>query len=222
MSNIFCYSICWHLHNLFFISITPLTIVISIERMYSWCLNNDIIPDYIVVLDACDDVNESFDTIHSDTIHLVATQCRTDTIELLKKHKCYIYSTPQFGVDQHNYWAKNDYSRVTIINGGGSVSLQAIAIAMTLGCKDISMFGFDCHITDKSYAKGITGVGDVKKAFGIRIDDQNYVTTSAYFSFAQQFFVLYDTAKQSNMLDKVVIYGDSLVKTMSVENIFNG
>ncbi len=194
-------------------------IIVAIERMYPWCLSHGITPDYVVVLDACDDVNKAFDIIDEDTTHLIATQCQLSTAKLLKDAKTYVFSTPQKGIDQHNYWHKNDYSRATVINGGGSISLQSMAIAMALGCKNLHIFGFDCCMNGKTYADGIVGVGSDKHTFDVRIDEDIFKTTTAYLAFAQQFFKLMEMAKQTNMISKVKVYGDSLVNAMSVEDI---
>jgi len=166
------------------------------------------------VLDACDDVNESLDDLNPRTAHLIATQCQESTARLLVGSKTYVFSTPQKGVDQHNYWVKNDYSRVTLINGGGSVSLQSMAIAMTLGMKALHVFGFDCHITQADYAKGITGVGAQARSFQVEVNDRVFRTTTAYLSFAQQFFKLIDMARSIGMVDSVNVFGDSLVNSM--------
>lgn len=195
-------------------------IIISIERMYYWCLSHHIIPDYIVILDASDDVNESFTELSNDTIHLISTQCRPDTAELIKDTKTYIFSTPQKGIKQYNYWG--NYSRITIINGGGSVSLQSMAIALFLGSSNLHVFGFDCHITDKQYADGIMGAGIKGNSFYVNIEEKIFLTTTAYLSFAQQFFSLLDNARKSNMIDKIRIYGDSLINAMSIEDLSDG
>jgi len=194
-------------------------LILAIERMYQWCTKHDITPDYVVVLDACDDVNESLSELNPQTTHLLATQCQPSAAKLLVGSKAYVFSAPQRGVDQHDYWHKNGYDRVTLINGGGSVSLQSMAIAMTLGMKTLHIFGFDCHVTQKPYAEGISGVGVHAASFAVDIHGQIFHTLASYMSFAQQFFHLMDMAKRSDMLNSVKVYGDSLVNAMSVEDI---
>lgn len=198
------------------------TKVISIERMYSWCLTNGIIPDYVIALDACDDVIESFNNLHPDVIHLIATQCQGDILDRLKWHKTYIFNTPQKGIDLASMWDEHNYEKVTQINAGGSVVLCSISIALTLGARNLHVFGFDCHITNGSYAPGITGVGAQADYLDVEIEGRIFTTTPGYISFMQQFFKLIEFARKSNMLDSVKLYGDSMATWASKDNIKGG
>lgn len=193
--------------------------VICIERMFQWCLANGLTPDYVVVLDASDDVNLSFMTVSDQPIYVVAAQCPTDVFERLKDYKTYLFNTSQNGIDQQSYWDANGYKTTSLINAGGSVTLCAMSIAMALGMKEIHLFGFDCHITNKNYANGITGVGEIMDIIEIEVHDRIFKTTAPYMAFAQQFFQLMEMAKKLNHLKTVKVYGDSLVCAMSKENI---
>lgn len=193
--------------------------VLTIERMYQWCLSHGIIPDYVVVMDASDDVVESFITVHPDTIHLIATQCRQDVFNRLRQYQVYIFNTPQKGIDMADMWNEHDYDNVTQINSGGSVTLCTISIAWTLGSKNIHIFGFDCHITNGDYAQGITGNGSMNDCMEVEIEGRIFKTRLDYMSFMQQFFQLIALARKVNMLESVKIYGDSMASWASKENI---
>lgn len=190
-------------------------IVVSIERMYSWCIDNDIVPDYVLVLDASDDVLQSFDRIHPDTTHVIATQCNADILEKLKDKKAVIFSSAQAGINFADSYDKHDYNKITIINTGSSVTLAAMSISMFLGLRKMHIFGFDCHVSDGNYAKGITGVGAVKDVITVEIDGREFLTTVAFISFVQQFFEILKLGKANNLIDKAKIYGDSMVKAAS-------
>ena len=190
-----------------------------IERMYSWCLSHDIIPDYVIVLDASDDVIESFDNIHPDVTHLIATQCNKDIFDKLSDCRKYIFATPQKGINFSDFWDKYGYGKVTIINAGGSVTIACMSIALTLGCDKLHIFGFDCYISDKQYATGITGVGEQKHVYEIKVEERIFKVTNSYLSFVQQFAILMEIARKKGMIKEVVIYGDSLVNAMWINNI---
>ncbi len=194
-------------------------IVISIERMYSWCLDNGIVPHYVVVLDASDDVMQSFNSIHSDVTHILAAQVKPEIIDKLKSHKSYMFNVHQPGVPLAKYFADGKEEVMTLINSGSSVTLCSMSVAMYLGCRDYSVFGFDCHVSDGNYAKGITGVGDITDLMEVTVNERKFKTTPAYLSFAQQFFMMKEMAKAQDVINKVKIYGDSLVSQMSRENI---
>lgn len=197
--------------------------VLAIERMYQWCLDRALIPDYVVCMDADDDVVESFQRTHALPIHLVATQCPPAVYDALAHRMVYLFSTPQRELRVAEYWEAGGYDAVTVINGGGSVSLCAMAIAMTLGMTRLHIFGFDCHVSQGNYADGITGVGAQDQHFQLRIgasDDPThriFETTTAYASFAQQFFQLMGLAEQTQLVESVTVYGDSMVNAMAAE-----
>lgn len=190
-------------------------IVVAIERMYQWCQNNGITPNYVLVMDASDDVIESFDRIHPETVHILATQCKKEIYERLKDEDVYIYSSAQSQISFVESWDKNQYDKVTMINTGGSVSLGCIAISMFLGMKNIHMFGFDCHVTKNNYAEGITGVGHIIDDFVVDIDGREFKTTPIYVSFARQFFDMMRLGKSIGLLENIKLYGDSMAKAMS-------
>lgn len=194
-------------------------VIISIERMYQWCFKHGITPDFVLCMDASDDVVEGFTQINPKTKHILATQCLPAAFELVKEYDNYIFSLPQRGIDQPAYWQKHGYKRVTIVNGGGSVTLASMAIAMTFGMKKIHIFGFDCHMTGTGYADGIAGVGIQKGLFTVAIEGRDFITNSSYLSFMQQFFLLYGLGKENKLLEDVKIYGDSMVKAVSTIDI---
>ena len=194
-------------------------VVVAIERMYQWCQDNEIIPDYVLVMDASDDVIESFDRIHPHTTHILATQCNEEIFDRLKDEKTYIYSSAQSNIYFVDAWEENEYKKVTMLNTGGSVSLGCISVAMFLGMKKMHVFGFDCHVTERNYAKGITGVGYVEDIFTAEIDGKEYQTTGIYVSFARQFFEMWKLGESLDLVDDIKIYGDSLVKAMSKVDI---
>jgi 2-polyprenyl-3-methyl-5-hydroxy-6-metoxy-1,4-benzoquinol methylase/uncharacterized Rossmann fold enzyme len=193
--------------------------VISIDRMYKWCLDNGIEPDYVVVLDGDDDVVESFTKLNKNTTHIMASICQKSICEILKDYKTYIYSSQQAGVALANEWDKNQYDKVTVLNSGGSVSLACLVISAYLGMRDIHIFGFDCHLGDGEYAKGIAGKGALNyDRVELKVDDVKWTTILPLVSFAQQFFHIYKLLEANEMLGSIKIYGKSLIKAMSKIN----
>jgi len=179
--------------------------------MYQWCLNNDIIPDYVVALDASDDVIESFVKIHKDTTHIIVSNIKKDVLDSLKGYKAYYYNLKHKGIDYSKMY-NGELERITFVQTGSSVSLCNLNIAMTLGARKIHMFGFDCHVTNQNYAKGITGVGDIKETFEMEIDGKVFRTTSQYYAFMTQLFDMYQIGKMNSMLKDLKLYGDSMAK----------
>jgi hypothetical protein len=189
--------------------------VVAIERMASWCHAHGIIPDYLSVLDASEDVPASLHHVHPETVCITATQCGQAVMDALSGHtQVYTYNCPSGSLDLPTLFQSAVSDKQTVLNAGGSVTLSCMTIAMALGMDALHIFGFDCHITGAHYAKGITGVGEATQCLEIEVDGQDFTTTGPYLSFAQQFFPLIDTGKQMGFLNAVTIYGDSLVMAM--------
>lgn len=186
--------------------------VYAIERMYQWCLNHDIVPDYIIALDASDDVVESFTNLHKDTTHIVVSHVKKEIIDSLKDYKAYYYHLKQKGIDFSKIHNVKEAKRITMLATGASVSLCCLNTAMTIGANRFHVFGFDCHVTNKNYADGITGVGDIKGVLGVEIEGRVFRTTPQYYAFMQQFFEMYQTGKDCGMLKEIKVYGDSMAK----------
>jgi len=190
--------------------------IVSIDRMYVWCLNNNIIPDYVVVIDGHENVVDSFKKLNKKTKHIMSSICKKEICEILKDYETYIFTSEQAGVyDLGNTLDNNDYGDISLMNVGGSVGLAGFVVGMYLGMKNIHIFGFDCHIMDGLYAEGISDNGAERGEMAITVDGKDWISTASYISFVQQFFELYTLGENTNMLDSVKIYGNSLIKAMS-------
>lgn len=194
-------------------------VIVAIERMYQWCVQHDLTPDYVICLDASEDIRQSLALPVAGVTHLIATQVNPACVEHLAGLPLYIFNTPQGGVPLTEYWDKHGYTDCLVLNAGGSVTLAAMSASLFLGCRSLHIFGFDCHLSDGAYAVGITGVGAVTDSYEVEIGAQVFRTTNAYFSFAQQFFVLMDIAKHLGHLKAVRVYGHSLVSALGQDAI---
>lgn len=199
--------------------------IVAIERMYSWCLKRNLVPDYVVVLDSSDDVMESLDVRTSGTRHLVATTVNPAVLTTLKDVPTYIFNATQGGIDYQACWDTAKRDEATILNAGGSVALCSMVCATYLGMRDMHIFGFDCHVTKSVYATDITGVGPQPNVIKVNIPKggPEYLTTLGYLSFAQQFFILVEMGHGlllpdgTPLLGVVKVYGDSLVTAMNTD-----
>jgi len=193
-------------------------VVITIERMLNRCCAKVVIPEYALAVDASSDVADAFDLPPFTTRYLLSSQCQPSVFEALKYRSVYIFNSHQPNIYDDYMAAIGDLQGVQV-NTGGSVVLGAMAIAMTLGMADLHVFGFDCHVSEAAYARGITGQGGQDKHIKVRVENRDFTTTTAYMAFAQQFFVLREFGRDNGMLESVKVYGDSLVNAMSREDI---
>ena len=192
--------------------------VVAIERILNRCCQAGVIPEYVLAIDASDDVWESFDSPPQSTRYLISSQCRPDVFEALKDCPVFLFNSHQSEAYDGYGETIGDVDGVQI-NTGGSVVIGAMAVAMTLGMADLHVFGFDCHIGEGAYAQGITGQGGQNKYIKVRIEDRDFDTTMAYMAFAQQFFILREFGRKLGLLDSIKIYGDSLVNALSREDM---
>lgn len=192
------------------------SIILSIERMYPWCQLHDLIPDYVVTQDASDDVTEAFVDVQPGSTFLVASQCPPAVFDALTGAHCYFFHTNH---DLPNEELRGPGEQGVLLNAGGSVVLCSLSLAMLMGIQEIHLFGFDCHVTAGGYAHGIAGVGEQADFIHVKIDGRAFRTTPAYLAFAQQFFELQKIGKRDGLLQRVTVYGNSLVTAMSLEPI---
>lgn len=193
-------------------------VVVSIDRMLNRCCEQNIVPDYCLAVDASEDVADAFRLPPFTTRFLISSQCRPSVYEALKYRAVYVFNSHQPDVYDEYMATIGDLDGVQI-NTGGSVVIGAMAVAMTLGMADLHVFGFDCHVGNGAYAKGITGVGGQGTFIKTRIEDRDFDTTLPYLGFAQQFFILRQFGIEAGLLDSIKVYGDSLVNALSRENI---
>lgn len=192
-------------------------IVLSIERMLPWCLQHGIRPDYVVTMDASDDVLEAFPVLPRGVQYIVSSQCKAEVFERLQGESVYLAHNSMHDLEPEELCDAR--GQFTLINGEGSVVLASLSLAMLMGMSRLHLFGFDCHISNGGYAQGIAGVGEQLDKLYIKIEDRSFITTTHYLAFAQQFFRLYDIAKRDDLLTSIKVYGDSLVNAMSVQNL---
>ncbi len=193
--------------------------VVAIERMASWCHAHGIIPDYVVVMDASEDVPSSLQHIHPETVCITATQCGQAVVDALKGHaQTYCFSAPTSSLNLPTLFEQAVHGKQTVLCVGASVTITSATVAMALGMHALHVFGFDCHMTQSPYANGITGVGvKVPEYLEIEVEGRPFTTTGPYFSFVHQFLHLIETGCQLGYLKRVQVYGDSLVTAMGSE-----
>lgn len=190
--------------------------LIVIDRMYPWAMQHGLLPDYMVIMDANPDTLEGLSWLHPGTTHLVALQCHPSILTRLKDSRAYLFQTPQRGLSCQAEWEQAGYDQMTEVNSGGSVTLCAMSLALLLGCPRLHVFGFDCCArsdTDR-YAAGIAGQGTTEVLHDFEIEGEHFLTTTAYLSFAQQFFILMAMAAQHSCWEAVTVYGRSLVAAL--------
>lgn len=191
-------------------------LLFSIERMYPWCQAHGLVPTYVVIQDASDDVTEGLQHVQPGSTFLIASQCQAAVFDAVAEAPAYFFHTAH---DLPHEELKGPGPQGVLINAGGSVVLCSFSLAMGMGIHVVHFFGFDCHVTNGGYATGIAGVGEQADFLNIKIAGRAFRTTPAYLSFAQQFFELKAQGMADGLLTTVKVYGDSMVPAMTREKI---
>ena len=186
--------------------------VISILRMYPWCVEHNIIPDYVASLDCTEDQAKGFDKKVPGVTYLIASVANPLFLDYVKGEKTYVFDSRDDRKIQ-DLRRQAGYEQCSVVNGGGSIAICSISLAFNLGFRELHIFGLDCMVQDpkKDHADGIAGQSVEFRALPIEIDGKEIITTGAFLEFANQALDLFSVAYQEGILDSVTIHGESLI-----------
>ena len=186
--------------------------IMSILRMYPWCVDNGIIPDYVVSLDCMEDQIHGFDKLVPGVKYLFASVTRPSFVDLVQGEKIYIFDSRDDAKIKDLRRAAG-YTTCSVVNGGGSVSVCCVSLVFNLGFRDLHIFGLDlmCSDVKNSHAAGIAGTSLEIHPLPITIDGKDILTTGAWLEFANQTLDLLSVAHAEQCLHSVKVYGESLI-----------
>jgi len=186
-----------------------------ISRMYPWCKANSLCPDFVVSLDCMEEQEKGFSELQPGVIYLLASVTRPSIFELVAKETRYIWDTKDDAKVQAMR-RKHGYEVATVINGGGSITVGCLSLAMNLGFRNLHVFGLDCMIpkSQQSHASGISGDSVAQHQMIVEIDVEEILTSGPYLEFARQSLDLVSAGHDEGLLDSVEFYGESLITKM--------
>lgn len=120
------------------------TIIICASTIYRTLLNKNIIPDYVIMTDAQDNMIshvKDIDTTRSSLIYL-STAC-SNAVAAFNGDKYILF---QYGYEPAENYA--DKNHLSLIETGGSVSTSAIDLILRFNCKSLTTIGLDLAYTD--------------------------------------------------------------------------
>ena len=189
--------------------------VIAIARMYPFCVENGLGPDFVVSMDSMEEQEKGFEKINPDTIYLMCSVTRPSLFDKLPEGKAYLWDNMD-EVKVRQIRERAGYKVATMVNGGGSVTVSTMSLGMNLGFSDFHVFGADCMFTDKNqtHAKGIAGENVQAVVEEVDIENKFYLTTSSFVMFAKHFLDMIWVGYSSGLLKTVKFYGESLINKM--------
>lgn len=120
------------------------TIIICASTIYRTLLNKNIIPNYVIMTDAQDNMIshvKDIDTTGSSLIYL-STAC-SNAVAAFNGDKYILF---QYGYEPAENYA--DKNHLSLIETGGSVSTSAIDLILRFNCKSLTTIGLDLAYTD--------------------------------------------------------------------------
>jgi hypothetical protein len=191
--------------------------LITIARMYPWCLDHGITPTYVVSLDCSEEQEKGFERIDPDTTHFVAGVTRPEIVDNIKAAGAPIYLFDARD-DRKIKTMRRDagYEVCTVINSGGTVVLTCINVALTLGFNDLHIFGFDLMFPnlERTHATGIAGQSVDQQVLQVNINGEDVLTSPSFIEFARQALDVFGAGHTLGMLYSVRFYGESIITKM--------
>jgi hypothetical protein len=126
--------------------------IICVNGTYKWCIENNIKPSAVVLLDAREFSSKFLELDVFGCKYLIASQCHPNAFEICKDRDTYIWHACSLGDKDveilDEYYFKHHFP-ITI---GTTVGVRAISLIRMLGFNKILIFGLDsCWLEDKNH-----------------------------------------------------------------------
>ena len=189
--------------------------IMCIARMYPWCIDNGLGPNYVVAMDSTADQIKGFDRINPDTTHLMCSVVHPSLGEKLSKEKTYIWDN-QDEPKIRDMRQKSGYLTASVIGAGGTVTVSCLSLAINLGFDDIHIFGADCMYKslDHVHARGISGPSAKMYPEQVTIEGKQYFTSPTMLIFVHNMLDMVWAAHEQGVLKNIKFHGDSLINVM--------
>ena len=122
--------------------------LLAINGAYKWCLDNDLTPSAMVMVDAREFNSRFTKPVVDDCKYFIASQCNPKAFEGLPKDRTYIWHTQ---AEMLNEILDAQYETWWPIPGGSTVLLRAIPLFRTLGFKRFHIFGCDSCLEENKH-----------------------------------------------------------------------
>lgn len=157
-------------------SFTKDRILLCASTVYKKLLDNGIIPDFVIMIDAQDNMIKHIENTLPNTSSMIylSTACTAAVKAFMNKR----YIAFQNGYAEAEAFASAH--NLSLINTGGSVSTSAIDLLLNFGCSEIITIGLDLAYTDNKRhsfdAKALTGTHNLIPV--LSVDGKTIYTTN--------------------------------------------
>lgn len=192
--------------------------VVALNGAYQWCLDNDIRPSAVVVLDARQPSARFVITPVEQCHYLLASQCHPDAFEHCRGRQVTIWHACSVGEPEVDMLSEYYFKHFNPVTMGTTVGMRAISLFRMLGYKKFEIFGLDsCYLDDAHHGYAQTENDNEptlvvwSKPEGRDDLAQRFVCSAFMAKQAQDFL---DLIKERGDLFELNVHGPGLIATM--------
>ena len=187
--------------------------VIAINSAIGFLLDNGIVPQFAMLWDAADIV-EQFAVPHPDITYLVAARCHPKVFERLKDCKVIVWYA---GGDHNIYEFMSDRKmQEPMVNGGSAGITRGLYLAYALGFRDFHVFGADSSYSDEgqTHVRGsLVPEKDIMVSIGSQVPHW-FRTTPEWCAQVEEYRAIYALFTHRNTGATMHAHGSGMLPTM--------
>jgi len=127
--------------------------VIAVNGAYQWCIDRNIRPSAMIMLDARKFNSRFVETPVPGCKYMLASQCHPDAFDLCRDRDVLIWHCCSCGESEYEMLKEYYFDRVFPIGDGTTVTIKAIQLLCALGFQSFDIFGFDsCWLDDNHHS----------------------------------------------------------------------
>ena len=145
-------------------------VIFSTNNTYNFLVENGIIPDCQVMIDARAE-NKEFIRPISDSLHYLASQCHPQVFDKVKGKNVVLF---------HSFFSDGIFDIIgnnsgdPLVGGGSTVCLHSIALAWILGYRNFHLYGMDSSYDGESGHAYAQVLNDNDKIIEVGMNDKRY------------------------------------------------
>lgn len=155
--------------------------VVAVNGSYQWCIDHNIKPSAMVMLDARSFNSRFVQTAVPGCRYLLASQCHSDAFDLCRDRDVIIWhacSAGQIELDMINDFYFNRCYPVTI---GTTVAIRAISLMRMLGFQSFDIFGLDSCWLDQTHHSYVQKENDRDGQIGVWLRPEGHDDMAEHF-----------------------------------------
>jgi len=193
--------------------------VVAVNGAYQWCVDRNIPPSAMVMLDAREFNTRFLRTPVPDCHYLLASSCHPKAFDICRGRKVTLWHVLSGCEDEVKLLEDFYWKQIHPITMGTTIGLRAISLMRMLGFCRFEIFGLDsCHIEGKDHHAYPQGENDDEFKFAVwvkpegRDDLAKRFICSPWMAKQSQDFI--ELVKERGDLFSVNVHGDGMIAHM--------